>query len=90
MRNQIAPAFSTRDLFSDGPLSLVNCPIPRALRQPRTAARDDNCEQGENCAKHAAVDQSATSNIFHDLSPPLTSSQASEAEDWLDYGGNKA
>jgi hypothetical protein len=37
------------------------------LRQTRTVARDDNREQGENCAKHAAVHQSATSNVFHDL-----------------------
>jgi hypothetical protein len=67
MSHQIAPVFSTRDLFSDSPLSLVNYPIPRALRQTQTAARDDNREQGENCEKDAAVHQSATSNVSHDL-----------------------
>jgi hypothetical protein len=83
--SRIAPAVSTGDLFPDGPLSLINRPISRVLRQDmaQAAARQNKREQGEGRKKGVAVHQCTNSNVFHDISFPgyrLTSSQAAEAK----------
>src|SRR5947209_998796 len=69
---RIAPVLSTGDLFPDGPLSLINRPISRALRQGATqaAARKDKREQGEGSKKGVAVHQCTNFNVFHDISLP--------------------
>jgi len=51
--SRIAPALSTGDLFPDGPLSPINRPISRVLRQDtaQAAARQNKREQSEGSKK---------------------------------------
>jgi hypothetical protein len=84
--SRIAPALSTGNLFPDGPLSLINRPISRALRQDTAqtaarAARQDKRKQSEGRKKCVAVHQSVNSYVFHDnflRNSRLSSSQAAE------------
>jgi len=66
--DQITPPFSIRDPFSDGPLRLVDGPIPRVLCHTQGAAREDDRDESENCDTCAAV-QRAHSKRFMIASP---------------------
>jgi hypothetical protein len=63
--SQIAPALLTDNALPDGPLSLINRPIPRALCQDsaETATGQGNREQGEGRQNHIS-----NYNVFQEVS----------------------
>jgi hypothetical protein len=63
---KITPRFTIRDPFSDGPLSLVDGPVLRALCQTKAADGEDDREEGGDCDPRAEVHRRANSKAFHD------------------------